>query len=436
MPKTRHKFKNTPKEVHFSPEQQAAIAQTCDMNLRIHSVTGGAGTGKTSVLGEAHAELKRGLAADKIALVAPTGRAAKRIQELTGIQAQTIHRLLEFPQPDDPEFDDDGNRIEVEPNKPRRNRMRPLEQRVVIVDEASMLAPSLYAQLMDALPNNGCIRFFGDNNQLPPVERGTPPFVTLLKQQSKTELTFNFRSEDAIVGNSLRILRGSIPERNDRFEIVYSDEPIREAIRLVTHDFAREDHQIIMPTRNGSFGTLALNPRIQLKLNPEGAMLPLPRHPFEHREDKDSPAAPPDLPVRVGDKFLWIKNDYKLDMFNGEIGTIDAVHVHDGSLDVSTDAKAVHVPPFVRVYSPVHGHIIHYDPRKNLELGYAVTTHKAQGSEFETIIYCMTSQAGYLLGRRNFYTAVTRAKHRVIIVCNRRAMTLSVQKESRAEKYG
>jgi hypothetical protein len=124
-------------------------------------VTGRAGTGKTSVLGYAFDEEIRTTGKDRVILCAPTGRAAKRIQELTGIKAMTIHKLLEFPQPDDE--DKDGNPL---PPLPRRNRSRPLYQKIVYVDESSMISQELYEQIMEAPPPNGSIRFFGDNYQL------------------------------------------------------------------------------------------------------------------------------------------------------------------------------------------------------------------------------------------------------------------------------
>ena len=140
-----------------------------DPFVRILSVTGRAGTGKTYVLGYAYRETVKTVGTGMVALCAPTGRAAKRIFELTGIRARTIHKLLEFPEPSDE--DEHGNPL---PPDPRRNRERPLYERVVYVDESSMLSQQLYEQLMAALPSNGRIRFFGDNEQLPPVEKGSP----------------------------------------------------------------------------------------------------------------------------------------------------------------------------------------------------------------------------------------------------------------------
>lgn len=401
----------------LSLEQRHAVELGCDMKERIVGITGGAGTGKTQTLGVMYQELVREHGKSAIALAAPTGRAAKRIMELTGIPAVTIHRLLGYPTPDDPITDEDGNIVQVE-NKPRFNRDNPLPYKIVICDEASMIGPTLYVNLMEAVPNHGVVRFFGDNNQLPPVEPGIPPFLDLLEKRTSVELTFNFRSDDHIVSNAQRILKGAMPVRNPRFEIMYSADPIAETIKFADKTFMSGSHQIIMPTRKGNYGTLRINPSLQLKFNPRGAFLRLDRH-----DSKEAPIA-----IKGQDKFLWIKNDHTLNMFNGEIGRVDWVNDEDGSLQLGMNERTLVVPSRIKAYSAYHGHYINYDPRKNIELGYAVTTHKAQGSEFDTIIYCVCRSQAWLLNRRNFYTAITRAKKQVIMITDRGGMGMSLKK--------
>jgi exodeoxyribonuclease V alpha subunit len=161
-----------------------------------------------------------------------------------------------------------------------------------------------------------------------------------------------------------------------------------------------------------------MNPSIQMKFNSKGPMLRL------DRIGKDE--AP--LAVRGKDKFIWIKNDYKLNLFNGEIGAIDWVDAEAGELGIVTGERSVIIPPRVKSYDASRGHIINYDPRKQIELGYAITTHKAQGSEFNTVVYCMSRSQGWLLNRRNFYTGVTRARHQVILITDRRAMGMSMRR--------
>jgi len=394
------------KTIALSDEQEHAIALCADTSTRIAGVTGGAGTGKTTTLKQAYKEMN---AIDSTVLCAPTGRAAKRITELTGIPASTIHRLLEFPQPGE-----DGD-----PTEPGRNASRRLDQRFVIVDESSMIGPTLYAQLMAAMRNNGCIRFFGDNNQLRPVEEGTPPFIGILEDKPSVTLSFNYRSEDEIVGNANRILQGRIPVRNSRFEILYATDPIKRLYELADERFMRFDHQIIVPTRKGNYGTQRVNTSLQIQLNPEGEYLLL---------DRWEKEAPP-LSVRANDKFLWIKNDYNRSLFNGEIGRIADVDAHGGSLILDVEGRSpINVPPRDKMFNSYLGFNTLYDPRKSLDLGYAVTTHKSQGSEFDTVIYVICTSHGWMLNRNNFYTAVTRARNNVIVITDRRAMSRSMNR--------
>lgn len=389
----------------LSMEQENAIDLCCDFAELIVGVTGGAGVGKTLVLGNVHRELSR--LERSVVLCAPTGRAAKRITELTGVPAKTVHRLLEFPLPWE-----DG-----EKTQPRRDRTNPLEHDVVIVDEASMISPFLYRSLINALPRGGVIRFFGDNNQLPPVEEGKPPFITILKERPSVELTYNYRSGDALIDNSRRILRGQFPQRCPQFEILYSENPIKMLLEFATSDFMEGEHQIITPTRRGKSGSLRMNPSLQIKFNSKGPMLQLNR--FDKQEAK--------LTIRAGDKFIWINNDYNLDLMNGEIGYVDWVDPDAGDLHLVTPERSINVPPRMRTYDAKKGTVVTYDPRKQIELGYAVTTHKSQGSEFDTVVYCMSKGQAYLLNKRNFYTAVTRAKHQVILITDRRSMSLSMR---------
>lgn len=398
--------------IQLSMEQEHAILMCSDLSIPIAGVTGGAGTGKTLVLGKVHELLaKRGR---PVALCAPTGRAAKRIQELTGIAAKTVHRLLRFPMPGD-EFEG------MEPNEPFHNSSHPLSERVVIVDESSMLSPTLFQQLISALPKGGVIRFFGDNNQLPPVELNEgekPPFIAVLVDFPSVTLTYNYRSGDAIISNALRILRGRMPVRNDRFEIIYDEDPMGFARKWVTKDFVGEDCQIIIPTRRGSFGTIRMNPSLQLRFNKDqDYFLALDRY-----DDKEAK-----LLLKPGDKFIWIKNDYTLKLYNGEMGFVDWIDDEDGSIGLVTDGREIRVPPSTTMFHPFAQTRVTYDPRKQIELGYAITTHKAQGSEFKTVVLCMCRGQYRLLNRRNFYTAVTRARQNVIIITDRAGMSMALK---------
>ena len=401
------------KPIHISNEQEHAITLCCDLTEKIVGVTGGAGVGKTMVLGHVYNELKK---RRSVVLAAPTGRAAKRITEMSGIPAKTVHRLLEFPMPDDP--------IGAEPappNIPRRNKHNMLEEQVIIIDEASMLSTELYGYLLDAMRPGAVIRMFGDNQQLAPVEDNSglpPPFIDVLKMFPSVTLTYNFRSGDEIVANSQLILRGQLPRKGNRFTVFYTDYPMKALQEFVTPEFAGLEHQIILPMRATKNGTIQTNPGLQLKFNARGPLLRLQRY-----GDKDAPLA-----VRANDKYLWIKNDYALAVFNGEIGHIDWIDEESGELGLIAGRRKFTVPSMMKSYNPHKRAWIRYDPRKQIELGYAITTHKSQGSEFDTVVYCICAGHYHLLSRRNMYTAVTRAKNRVVIITDRKAMSISLSK--------
>jgi exodeoxyribonuclease V alpha subunit len=405
------------KEIELSDEQADAVQQCCDFAKRVFAVTGLAGTGKTTILKQVHNELKAQSLANSIVLCAPTGRAAKRIQEATGISAITIHRLLEFPKPSD----DDVEIVGVGSSyAPRRNRSRPLTQRVVLVDEASMIGPVLDGQLRDALRRDGIIRYFGDSSQLPPVEEGSPPFRALCLSDHSITLSKNYRSDDEIIGNSLLILRGRMPKRNNRFEIIYTEEPIQAMLSYCDERFTQANNQVIMTMRKGSYGTVRANPSLQIKFNPRGEFLQLDR-----LMDKE-----PKLTIKQADKFLWVKNDYNFDLYNGEIGTIDDIDTESGDVTIGlVDRGHILIPPRSKAHGPYGPY--HYDPRKQIDLGYAITTHKAQGSEFDTVVYVMSSkgQGGlWMCSRNNFYTGVTRARKNVVVITDRKAMSTSLWK--------
>lgn len=408
-------------KINPSGEQDQAIDLCTDLTERIVGVTGGAGTGKTFVLGQVYKELVKKVGKEMIVLAAPTGRAAKRIKELTKIEAVTIHRLLQFPMPsDEPEEGED----EVKPNMPRRHAGNPLVQRVILIDESSMVSTEIFDFLLDAMRANSVIRFFGDNNQLAPVEDNSglpPPFIAVLAQEPSVVLTYNFRSQDEIVSNAMNILRGGMPQRNKRFEIIYNEQPIETLIEFVTKDFTQMDHQIIMPMRKNKSGTMRVNPSVQMRFNPKGDMLRLERY-----DDREAPLA-----IRESDKILWTKNDYNLNIFNGEIGSVDELNMEEGTLVFGTSEGPKDIPARLKYFDRRQGQGVwkSYDPRRQIELGYAITTHKSQGSEFDTVVYCMCKPQYYLLSRRNFYTAVTRAKNRVILITDRAAMGTSLRKK-------
>lgn len=386
--------------LNFSEEQHEAIELGKDRSKKLVGITGAAGTGKTSVLGSIFEDGPWNMPV----LVAPTGRAAKRIQEATGHKAMTIHRMMRYSMP----ADDD------EVGLPAYDKWNKFPYDCVFVDESSMVSEELYRAVIDAMPSHGVIRFIGDANQLPPVQ-GPSPFLGLLQRFPSVRLTHNFRSSDGIVSAATRIVEGKVPEANDKFQMLNpGDGNMLETLESFVDDsFRGLNGQLIIPTKKGKHGTFYVNRLLQQRLNPTGPVL-------EYKIDDDETRR-----LRVGDKVIQTKNDYKLNIFNGMIGWV--VDVDDDEMVVNFDDKDVRIPSYLESYNPQTGKsIFRYDPRKNIDLAYAITTHKAQGSEFNKVILLL--QKTYVLNRANFYTAVTRAKDHITVILGRGALAAAIKK--------
>lgn len=416
--------------------QDEAVAKCCDTSLRIVGVTGQAGTGKTTIMQEVHDKLTQ--AGHDVALTAPTGKAAKRISEATGIPATTIHRLLEFTHPGDPNPDTgkpDGISV------PKRRPDNPLDQSVILVDEASMVNKSLWRDLIDAMSLGCIIRCFGDVNQLPPIEDDyndkTPsPFHKVLKDFPSTVLTHIYRQGEGsgIVKNGHRILNGMMPYAADDFKLMFTGDrpptdPVSKLLELVRSggiDFASLDNQIITPINKSWIGQYELNIQLQQLIqgnNMHDAVI-LPRA----RWDKTSTCM-----IVPGDKVIWKKNDYKLEIYNGETGRI--VDVVNDVINIDFGDRIVGVPPWVE-YLDSDGDTKGYDPREQIDLAYAVTTHKSQGSEYQHTVYVLDRSSYSMHHRNNFYTAVTRARKTAYVISDQRSMQQSVvQKEPPIDKF-
>lgn len=382
--------------LHMSEEQNDAVTLCTDMAKRIVGVTGRAGCGKTTILKYAYENLKDD-DITPIALAAPTGRAAKRIQEATGIPAMTIHRMMKYAMP----LDDEDAGL------PAHNKDNPLPYRAIFIDEASMVDNDLYRNVIDAMPNGSVIRFFGDANQLPPV-KGDSPFLKILDKWPSIELTHNFRSSDGIVSCATSILEGRTPRANDKFNIlsIGAGDMLAAAEEFIDDSYRGLNSQIIIPTKKGKYGTSGVNHYLQQKLNPKGERLRV------NYPDPDDEAGTITMEWRVGDKVIQTKNDYQLKLFNGQIGHVTGIDTDDGTIVCQFEEREYVYPCILETFDEARGRsLFRYDPRKNLELAYAVTTHKAQGSEFETILLMLNRS--WVLNRANFYTAVTRAKSKV-----------------------
>lgn len=422
--------------MQLDTKQQEAIAR-CSSIERIVPVTGAAGTGKTTIIKESYTKL-RGFGYSPV-LCAPTGKAAKRITEATGIPAMTIHRLLEYTHPGDPDPNTGKPRFD---SYPRRDRQNPVEFDCVIGDEFAMVNWEVYRNLRDAIPPGGLLRVFGDANQLPPIEsdkrlHGKPtPFNELLTKFNGVVLDKIYRQGEGsgIVSNGARILRGSIPVPADGFTRAISERPLPILEDYVMSqlergiDFSSLQHQIITPTKRGWCGTRAVNALMQniFRTEDEG-WVELPRHFTEDQDVEEEPVR-----VRIGDKVIVTQNNYfvrsdsdQIGVFNGEVGIVYEADVDMGMIRINFGDRICDFPPDLTIMNN-QGKFKTIDPRKDIDLAYCVTTHKAQGSEYEHVVYILNQSTGRLRTRSNFYTAVTRAKKHCHIICDQRSLSYAV----------
>ena len=381
-------------------------------------LTGGPGTGKTTAL---NAVIKICKTLKKsIALAAPTGRAAKRMSEITGENAKTIHRLLEV--------DITGENLLTF----KRNEMNPLKVDFVIIDEMSMVDALLFEALLRAVKIDTALVMVGDSNQLPSVGAGNILGDLIYSGQvPMIELKEIFRqaAESLIITNAHKIIGGELPELNIRDKDFFfmesrSDYDIaRLTVELVKTRLPKkynyspiEDIQVLTPTKLGAAGTKELNRALQSALNPPSK---------ERRELRVFEAV-----FREGDKVMQTKNDYDVawqkgaekgkGVFNGDIGVITEIDPHNGSMRVNFDGRAAFYTGNMTT---------------KLEHAYAVTIHKSQGSEYSAVIIALTERSPRLLYRNLLYTGVTRAKSILIVAGNRRAIEIMTENAGKTARY-
>lgn len=396
--------------MELSSEQAHASDLCSDTDLRIACVTGQAGTGKTTILKDVYQraisifgeQMDSGFSS--IRLCAPTGRAAKRIEEATGLQAETIHKMLRFSTPQD----DD------EVTLPRHDKYHPLPCKVVLVDESSMIPDDLWRAIIDALPRTAVIRFFGDINQLPPIYKegkSISPFAVALRKHPTAYLSHNYRSDDGIVAAADRVIKARMPLSNDRVAIhgIKGIDVTRTLTKLCDDiDFTSLDRQIITPTNTTKYGCVTINNLLQQRYNPEIDKI---------QTFKKDPYEEGGVLIRSfkrNDKIIWTKNDYNLDIMNGTTGTVVDFDHQSGNMMCRFDDKDILIPSTMQGFNPTTGETYPYDPRLLISLGYAVSTHKAQGSQFSDVIYVVSRSRAAT--RQNVYTGLTRAKNNVIIL--------------------
>lgn len=419
--------------IEFDDDQIEAIRITVNTDKRVAAVTGQAGTGKTSVFREAYRGLRE--AGHTVLAVAPTGRAARRITEVNGIPARTIHKALEYPQPG--EVDPKTGRTLYQ-GEPKRNESNPLPFDVVLVDEAAMVSKEVAANLVAAIKRGtGCLRLFGDVNQLAPIEetksdRESPSFFqNILKDKSNPSVkltTIHRQGEGSgIIELASQILSGKIPQSNDEARIRFTSSPVADLVQVIQKKpdmFRSLDAQIISPMKKSWVGTVALNQTIQRLFYDDEALY---IEPERHSWDEKSP-----IRLHKGDKVIWTKNDYVLTandgtvgLMNGEIGTIGEIDFDTWEFEFVLPDRTVVVP--TQVDAVFGTRMIRYNPQKNIDLAYAVTTHKSQGSEFKNVVYVLNRSTSYMQNRNNLYTAVTRASKAVMVITDHDSLAKSVR---------
>lgn len=402
--------------IRYARGQRAAISEAMAGGILI--VTGGPGTGKTTVI-RALLRIFDHLG-HHVALAAPTGRAAKRMSEVASYEARTLHRMLEM------------ERTENEEPRFRRDAHNPLDEDVVIVDEASMMDLPITEALLAALKNGTRLILIGDADQLPSVGVGNVLCDLIRSEKFRTvRLNEIFRQsrESLIVTNAHRINRGEMPlldvtdskfffvERPHEADIpkTVTDLLCRRLPRTYGEDI-RQTTQVITPSRRGRAGTEALNTLLQAELNP-----PSP----EKREWRIRGRV-----FREGDRVMQTRNNYDIfwdkagaegsGIFNGDIGIIEEIDPAGRTLSVRYDDRLAH-------YADADA--------EELEHAYAITVHKSQGSEYPVVILPLYECAPQLLTRNLIYTAVTRARRMVVLVGRRDIAARMVENDRHDRRY-
>lgn len=387
--------------IELAPHQKQAVAGASTGKL--HIITGGPGTGKSTIT---NAILTiSGQLTEKILLAAPTGRAAKRMSEITQFKASTIHSLLE---------------VDFKAGGFKRNRENPLECDLIIIDEASMIDTFLMYSLLKALPDQTRVILVGDINQLPSVGPGN-----VLKDMIGslsipiTRLTEIFRQAAGshIITNAHRINKGIFPQlyngKNSDFffmECQESQDVLNTIVKLVSQRLPNhygfnptEDIQVLAPMKKGMIGTENLNLTLQQILNPKEMALFRAGYKFQ-----------------VGDKVMQICNDYKREVFNGDIGYIQTIDAEEQQVIVRFEERQV---------------LYDYSDLDKLVLAYAISIHKFQGSECPCVVMPVHTSHFMLLHRNLLYTGITRGKKLVVLVGTKKALAIAVKKDDVQKRH-
>ena len=387
--------------VELTGEQRQAIHEA--VSQKVFVLTGGPGTGKTTILRAVILVLEA--LGQRVVLAAPTGRAAKRLGEAAGREAQTLHRLLEF-KPGEGRFGRDAG--------------RPLDADAVVIDETSMLDIVLCHHLLQAVPRHASVLFVGDANQLPSVgpgkflgdvlESGVVPFLRL-------ERIFRQGERSGIVEAAHRVNQGRLPSLASSgsqrdFYFVDAGEPEAAANAVVRICAERiparfglrpmRDVQVLCPMNRGDIGVHRLNDRLREALNPAGTEVTRFGRTF-----------------RVGDRVLQSVNNYDKDVFNGDLGWVTGVDHAVGRITVNFEETGVEYD---------------FSELDELQPSFAMTVHRAQGGEFPAVVVPLLTQHYPMLQRNLLYTAITRGRRLVVVVGSRRALAMAVRNDRPGER--
>jgi exodeoxyribonuclease V alpha subunit len=385
--------------IALSEEQVDALEKI--LSHRVVIITGGPGTGKTTLIRSINAIFE--VLGKKVLLAAPTGRAARRLSEVTRREAKTIHRLLG---------------VNFQDGLFNKNKDNPLDADAVIIDEASMLDTLLMFHLINAIPIAAVLVLVGDVFQLPSIGPGN-----ILSDMIKSAQTpvfylkkiFRQAHQSPIILNAHRIRNGELPvlksmddsEGPSEFYFLEQGDPnkvvsaiVELCTEIIPETFSFDpmrEVQVLTPMHKGLVGTTHLNQVLQNALNPNPVMVETTGTTF-----------------KVGDKVMHLKNNYQKDVFNGDIGTINAVDIKEQLFSVD-----------------YYGRTVNYDftETDEVSLAYAISVHKSQGSEYPAVIVPIMVQHYVLLQRNLLYTAITRGKNLVIIIGTKKALTIALKND-------
>lgn len=387
--------------IQLAPSQKLAVEAVLQSKLSI--ITGGPGVGKTTIINGLVKFIKEKKCTVK--LCAPTGRAAKRMNESIGLPATTIHRLLAFS-PESFSFQHDQD--------------NPLSLDVLIIDETSMVDIVLFNHLMQAVPDHAAVVFVGDIDQLPSVGSGAVLADLIASDVITTVcLTEIFRQAEhsSIIKNAYRINQGKMPEsntsKNSDFFTMYVDDAemiqtqlidvvARRLPRHYAYDPVR-DIQVLSPMNRGGLGTQSLNRELQSCLN----------------TCRGTSIKRMSLTLYPGDKVIQMTNNYDKEVFNGDIGFVESIDSDTDEAVIIFDKKSI-------VYQ-VH-------ELDELQLAYAISIHKSQGSEFPVVVIPLATQHYALLAKNLLYTAITRGKALVVLIAQKKALGMAVRNDSQMHR--